>query len=45
MKNNQKKISKPTNISAEQEIIIVERNKRLAVALRENLKRRKMSKK
>ena len=45
MKNNLKQTSKLTNITAEQEIIIKERKKRLGAALRENLKRRKITKK
>jgi hypothetical protein len=45
MKNNLKQTGKLTNITAEQEIIIIERKKRLGAALRENLKRRKITKK
>jgi hypothetical protein len=46
MKNNLKQTtSKLTNITAEQEIIIIERKKRLGAALRDNLKRRKITKK
>ncbi|MDC0196358.1 hypothetical protein OAJ93_01995 [Gammaproteobacteria bacterium] len=43
MKKN--KFSKSTNISEDQKKIIAERKERLGVALRENLKRRKISKK
>ena len=45
MKKDQNQISKSTNITAEQERIIIERKKRLGAALRENLKRRRMTKK
>jgi hypothetical protein len=45
MKNNLKQTGKLTNITAEQEIIIIERKKRLGAALRDNLKRRKITKK
>jgi hypothetical protein len=45
MKNNLKQTGKLTNITAKQEIIIIERKKRLGAALRENLKRRKITKK
>jgi len=43
MKDNQKKSNKITNITEAQGKIIAEREKRLGAALRENLKRRKMS--
>jgi len=43
MKDNQKQSNKITNITEAQGKIIAEREKRLGAALRENLKRRKMS--
>ncbi len=43
MKDNQKQSNKITHITEAQGKIIAEREKRLGAALRENLKRRKMS--
>jgi hypothetical protein len=45
MAKKKKQVSKLTNVTEDQKKIIAERRERLGMALRENLKRRKISKK
>ena len=45
MAKKKKQVSKLTHVTEDQKKIIAERSERLGMALRENLKRRKISKK